>query len=84
MAVTTTDTTTGPEEVEGTHAVTEAGVVLTVDGRAGEPIEACRTGDRLALWQPRSAIELFFDSLCETPADCEEKFGELYEQWHCV
>jgi hypothetical protein len=69
---------------EGTHAVTEAGVVLTVDGRAGEPIEACRTGDRLALWQPRSTIEPFFDSLCESPADCEEQFGELHDQWHCV
>ena len=78
MTITNERTDTGTWDVDGDN------IVFTNAGQEQEPIPLCVQGDRLELWEPLHESQLFESTPCDTPADCEDALGDLYETWRCL
>jgi hypothetical protein len=69
---------------EGTYAIEDDGLVLTIDGTSADPVPFCVDGDRLDVWHELSESRAYPETPCADPSDCEDAHGDAHEQWICV
>ncbi len=68
----------------GTYELTDEGLVLTTEAGSADPVPVCAVGDRLQTWEALTDSQVFVDTLCDEPADCQAALGDAYEQWLCI
>jgi hypothetical protein len=69
---------------EGTYAIEDDGLVLTIDGASADPVPFCVDGDRLDTWHELSESQAYPETPCADASDCEDAHGDAHEQWICV
>ena len=69
---------------EGTYAIEDDGLVLTIDGVSADPVPFCVDDDRLDVWHELSETQAYSDRPCADASDCEDALGDAHEEWICV